>query len=84
MEKLENLISIAKLNNLLYKQDEEGKCDKKKTVCTILAVIGIIAVIAVIAYSIYKYLKPDYLDEFEDEDFEDEDFDEDFLDSEEF
>lgn len=84
MEKLENLINIAKLNSLLNKQDEECKCDKKKTVCTILAIVGAIVLVAVIAYGIYKYFKPDYLEEFEDDEFEDEDFDEDFLDGEDF
>ena len=41
----------------------------------------VIALVAV-AYGIYKHLKPDYLDEFDD-DFEDDDFEEDFLDEDE-
>lgn len=81
MEKLENLISIAKLNNLLNKHEEESKCEcsKKKTACCVLAVVGVVVLVAVLAYGLYKYLKPDYLEEFEDDEFEDEDFDEDFL-----
>ena len=35
------------------------------------------------AYGIYKYMKPDYLEDFDDDDFDDDDFEEDFLDDEE-
>lgn len=80
MDKLENLISMSKLNNLINKQEEEKK--HKKNVCCILVVIGLIIALAVVAYGVYKKFKPDCLDEFDD-DFEDDDFEEDFLDDEE-
>ena len=38
--------------------------------------INVIA-IAALAYGVYRYLSPDYLDDFED-DFEDDDFEDDF------
>lgn len=69
MNKLENLIEAAKLNELLGKKEEpEKKCSP--VVC-VLAVIGVIAAVAAIAYAVYRYFTPDYLDDFED-DFEDE------------
>ena len=45
-----------------------------------LAIIGAIAAVAGIAFAVYKYLTPDYMDDF-DEDFDD-DFDDDFFDEE--
>jgi hypothetical protein len=47
----------------------------------ILAIVGVIAAAAGIAYAIYRYLKPCYLEDFDD-DFED-DFDDDFFEDEE-
>ena len=46
----------------------------------ILVIIGFIAVVAAIAYAVYRYLTPDYLEDFDD-DF-DEDFDDDFFEEE--
>lgn len=77
MSKIENLIEAAKLNEILGKKEEEKKINP--VVC-VLAVIGIIAAVAAIAYAVYRYLNPDYLDDFEDEfedDFEDEEAEED-------
>ncbi len=78
MDRLENIVgsaNLAKLNELLRKQDktEENKCN----VTCILAVVGAVVVLALAAYGLYKYLKPDYMDDFDD-DFEDE-FDDDFF-----
>ncbi len=38
----------------------------------ILAVIGAVAAVAAIAYAVYRYMTPDYLEDFEDE-FDEED-----------
>lgn len=54
---------------------------KKSKLKVILIIIGAITVIAAIAFAVYKFLTPDYLDDF-DEDM-DEDFDDDFFDDEE-
>ena len=78
MNKLENLIEIARLNELLGKKEEEKK--KCSAVVWVLAIIGAIAAVAAIAYAVYRYLTPDYLDDFDDDfddEFEDEDMDED-------
>ena len=44
----------------------------KNAVLWCLAIIGAIAAIAAIAYAVYRYLTPDYLEDFEDE-FDEED-----------
>lgn len=83
MNKLENLIEMSKLNDLLGKKEEEKKCN---TVLCVLAVIGVIAAAAAVAYAIYRYFNPRFLDDFEDEfedefeeDEDDDDDDEDFF-----
>ena len=78
--KLDELVTKAKLNELLNKKKEE---DKNRT-CLLwgLAIIGAIASVAAIAYAVYRFVSPKYknfdgefdYDEFED-DFEDDDID---------
>ena len=85
MNKLENLIDIARLNELLGKKEEEKK-EWNMVIC-VLAVLGAIAAVAGIAYAVYRYLNPRYLDDFEDEfkdEFEDEEDDEEAEDDEDF
>ena len=60
-------MEMAKLNDLLHKKEEEKKSN---TLLWVLAIIGVIAAVAAIAYAVYRYLTPDYLEDFED-DFED-------------
>ncbi len=74
MNKLEDMITASKLNELLHKKDDEKA---KNTLLWVLAIVGAVAAIAGIAYAVYKFFTPDYLEDFE-EDFE-EDFDEDFF-----
>ena len=66
--KLSEVISMAKLNDLLGREEKEKKPSKTMI---IFAVIGIIVAVAAAAYGIYRFFTPDYLDDFED-DFEDE------------
>ncbi len=83
MNKLEDLINVAKLNELLCKKEAEEK--KGNTVLWVFAVIGAIVAIAAIAFAVYRYLRPDYLEDFEDDfedEFDDEDEDEFFEDEE--
>lgn len=68
-KKVEELIAESKLKELLNKKDE-GK--EKKVVLWVLAIIGLVAAVAGIAYVVYKFMTPDYLEDFED------DFDDDF------
>lgn len=84
MNKLENMIDMAKLNELLGKKEEEKK--KCNVLLWVFAIVGVIAAVAGIAYAVYRYFAPDYLEDFED-DFEDdledeEDEDDDFYEDE--
>lgn len=78
MNKLENILELSKINELLGKKEEKKKCN---VWLWVLAVIGAVAAVAAIAYAVYRYLTPDYLEDFED-DFEDE-FEDDFFEDEE-
>ncbi len=77
MNKMEDLITVSKLNDLLHKHEDEKP---KNTVLWVLAIIGAVAAVAAIAYAVYSFFRPDYLEDFE-EDFED-DFDDDFFNDE--
>lgn len=70
MNKIEELIAETKLNEILRRK-EDGE---KKTVLWVLAIVGAIAAVAAIAFAVYKFVTPDYLDDF------DEEFDEDLED----
>ncbi len=72
MERIEEMVSAAKLNEILRKRDDDKI---KKTIIWILAIVGTVAAIAAIAYGVYRYFAPDYLEDFE-EDFEDDYFEE--------
>ena len=79
MEKLSDLLEMAKVSDIITKKEKE---DNK--IVWVLAIIGAIAAVAGIAFAVYKYLTPDYMDDFDedfDEDFDD-DFDDDFFDDE--
>lgn len=76
MDKLNDLISMSKVNELLGRK-EDKKIGKK--VLWALAIIGAVAAVAAIAYGVYKFLQPDYMDDFDD-DFDD--FDDDLYDEE--
>lgn len=72
--KIEELLSAVKLNDLISrKQIEEKK--KNKALC-VIAIITAVAAIAAVVYAIYKRCTPDYLEDF-DEDFDD-DYEDDF------
>lgn len=75
MNKVEDILNAAKLNELIGKEKEDKKPSKA---VVIFAVIGAIVAIAAAIYGVYRFFTPDYLDDFED-DFEDE-FDDDFFD----
>lgn len=80
MNKLENILEVSKINELLGKKEEKKKCN---VLLWVLAIIGAVAAVAAIAYAVYRYLTPDYLedfeDDFEDDFFEDEDECDDFV-----
>jgi hypothetical protein len=91
MKKFDDLVEYLQDKNLLsddilsrfcdrneIKKENEKKCN---TVLWVLAIIGAVAAVAGIAYAVYRYMTPDYLDDFDDE-FDD-DFEDDFFDDEE-
>ena len=82
MDRLEKALEMAnefKLNELLGKRKEEEKKQKRcNAILWVLAIIGAMAAAAAIGYAIYRYLNPDYLEDFDD------DFEDDFEDDEDF
>lgn len=76
MKNLSDFLEMAKVSDIINKKENE-----ENKIVWALAIIGAIAAVAGIAYAVYKYLTPDYMDDF-DEDFDD-DFDDDFFEDEE-
>lgn len=73
MNRIEDLLA------LMQKKEEEKH---KNAILWVLAVIGAVTAVAGIAYAVYRYLTPDYLEDFED-DFDDYFEDEDLEDEKE-
>ena len=78
MNKIEDMLSATKLNEILRKRDDDKI---KKTILWTLAIVGAVVAVAGIAYAVYRFVTPDYLEDF-DEDFED-DFEDDYFEDEE-
>ena len=74
--KVEELLNKAKIDELLHRKEMEEK--NKNTIVIALAVIGAIAAVIAIAVAVYKYMTPDYLDDFDSDDMYDK-FDDDFI-----
>lgn len=74
--KIDDLLNAIKLGELVHRKDPDEK--RKHMLICILAIIGAVASVAAIAYAVYRYMNPDYLDDFDDEfdDYEDETEDE--------
>lgn len=66
--KIEELWNAIKLGELMHRKDPMEK--KKHTIMCVLAIIGAVAAVAAIAYAVYRYMNPDYLEDFDD-DFDD-------------
>ncbi len=66
--KIDELLSAMKLGELVHRKDPMEK--KRHVIICILAVIGAVAAVAAIAYAVYRYMNPDYLEDFDD-DFDD-------------
>ena len=77
INRLDDILDNAGVNEILGRKKEEKKCNK---LLWAFAIIGAIAAVAAIAYAVYRYLTPDYLEDF-DNDFDD-DFDDDFFEDE--
>ena len=82
MKKIDELIaSNAKLAELLGRKEEEPEKKCGRVIVWVLAIIGAIVAVAAIAYGVYRYLNPDYLDDFDFDDFEDDEFEDDYDDA---
>ena len=68
-KRIEDIIAESRLNEILHKNEAEKQ---NNTVIWTLAIIGAVAAVAAIAYAVYRFVSPDYLEDFED------DFDDDF------
>lgn len=70
-DKIEELINAIKAGEFINRKHVVEEPEKKKcpVVLMVLAIVGAVAAIAGIAYAVYRYLTPDYLEDFED-DFE--------------
>ena len=77
VEELMDQVKARDLRDSLNRKEEK----KSNALLWILAVIGAVAAVAAIAYAVYRYMTPDYLEDFED-DFDD-DFEDDFFEDEE-
>lgn len=66
--KFEELLSAVKLGELVHRKNPMEK--RRHTIMCVLAIIGAVAAVAAIAYAVYRYMNPDYLEDFED-DFDD-------------
>lgn len=65
------------MRNEIVKEDAVETA--KNTIIAICIIVGVITLIAGIAVAVYKYLTPDYLDDFDefDDDFDDDFFEDD-------
>ena len=73
--KLEEILNKAKLDELLHKKKVEDQ--RKGRIIWVLAIIGAVASVAGIAYAVYRYINPNYLDDYDD-DFDYDDFEDEF------
>jgi uncharacterized membrane protein YebE (DUF533 family) len=74
--KLEDFLNAIKIGELIHRKDPEES--RRHTIMCVLAIIGGVAAIAAIAYAVYRYMNPDYLEDFDDDfdDYEDDDMEE--------
>lgn len=75
---------MSKLEELAAKilKREEAKEKKCNLVICIVGTVLVIAAIAGIAYAVYRFMKPDYLEDYEDDIDDEFDYDDDFFDDE--
>lgn len=66
--KIDDFLSTMKLGELVHRKDPMEK--RKHMIICVLAIIGAVAAVAAIAYAVYRYMNPDYLEDFDD-DFDD-------------
>lgn len=62
--KFEDFLNAIKIGELIHRKEPDRK---RHTIMCVLAIVGAIAAIAAIAYAVYRYMNPQYLDDFEDD-----------------
>lgn len=83
--KKEDILSAQQFKDIVAKIKSDEKEEKSNKLAAIAITISVVVLIAGIAYLIYRYLAPDYLEDFED-DFEDDEYyyeEDDYVDEEE-
>ncbi len=69
--KIDDLMGYLKSRDLKDLMHRKDPCEKRRhVIICVLAIIGAVAAVAAIAYAVYRYMNPDYLDDFDD-DFDD-------------
>lgn len=71
--KFDDFLNAIKIGELIHRKGPEER--RRHNIMCVLAIIGGVAAIAAIAYAVYRYMNPDYLEDFDDDfyDFEEED-----------
>ncbi len=64
-DKLDDFLNAIKLGELIHRKAPEER--RRNTLLIILAIVGGVAAIAAIAYAVYRYMNPDYMNDFDDE-----------------
>lgn len=70
---------MKKVDEVQIVQEDECVTEAKKAFLSFALIVGILTIIVGICVAVYKYLTPDYLDDFDDydDDFDDSFFDDD-------
>ncbi len=70
---------MKKIDEVKVVKEDECVSSAKNAFLSVALIVGIITIIAGICIAVYKYLTPDYLDDFDDydDDFDDSFFDDD-------
>ena len=69
-----------KIDEIYYLVKKKNDESDNKLIC-ILALVGGALIVALIAYAVYRFLTPEYFEDYDDDDFDD-DFDDDWDDDE--
>ena len=67
-DKIDYLVKTIKSGDMLPRSTQTVK--KRNVMMYVFAGIGAVAAMAAVAYAVYRYMNPDYLDDFDD-DFDD-------------
>lgn len=66
--RIDEMLNAIRLGEMMHRKDPMER--KRHMIMCVLAIIGAVAAVAAIAYAVYRYMNPDYLEDFDD-DFDD-------------